>query len=107
MRWNQPNQPLIPYRVTSAKPTTTGESERGRSTNALRKPLPGTLARTIRSAQTIPKTVFTTTAIAVTMSVSLNAAIVFGSVIAAQAPSRSSDVRHTIITSGPTRMSVR
>ncbi len=63
--------------------------------------------RTITSAQTIPKTVFTTTAIAVTVSVSLNAAIVSGFVIAAQAPSRSSNVRQTIITSGPIRMSVR
>ena len=55
----------------------------------------------------MPKTVFTTTAIAVTVSVSLNAASVFGSVIAAHAPSRSSEVRHTIITSGPIRMSAR
>ena len=37
------------------------------------------LPRTITSAQTIPNTVFTTTAIAVTMSVSLNAASVSGS----------------------------
>ena len=65
------------------------------------------LPRTITSAQTIPKTVFTTTAIAVTISVSLKAATVSGSVIAAQAPSRSSAVRHTIIASGPMRMSVR
>ena len=65
------------------------------------------LPRTIRSAQTIPKTVFTTTAIAVTMSVSLNAEIVSGAEIAAQAPSRSSAVRHTIITSGPIRIRAR
>ena len=59
------------------------------------------LPRTITSAQTIPKTVFTTTAIAVTRRVSLNAAMVSGSVIAAQAPSRSSAVRHTIIGDRP------
>ena len=93
--------------MTSARPTTTGESESGRSTKALRKPLPGILPRTIRSAQTIPKTVLTTTAIAVTISVSLNAEIVSGSEIAAQAPSRSSAVRHTIIRIGPIRISAR
>ena len=45
------------------------------------------LPRTIASAQTIPNTVLTGTAIAVTSSVSLKAEIVSGSVIAAQAPS--------------------
>ena len=65
------------------------------------------LPRTITRAQTIPNTVFTATAIAVTVRVSLKAATVFGSEIAAQAPSRSSAVRHTIIASGPTRMSAR
>ena len=74
---------------------------------ALRNPLPRMLPRTITSAQTIPKTVFTTTAIPATSSVSLNAAIVSGSVIAAQAPSRSSAVRQTIIAIGPTRISPR
>ena len=59
------------------------------------------LPRTITSAQTIPNTVFTTTAIAVTKSVSLNAAIVSGAEIAAQAPSRSSAVRHTIMNERP------
>ena len=48
------------------------------------------LPRTMTSAQTIPNTVFTATAITVTSSVSLKAETVFGSVIAAQAPSRSS-----------------
>ena len=93
--------------MRSENPTITGESESGRSTKALRKPLPRMSPRTITSAQTIPKTVFTTTAIAVTMSVSLNAESVSGSLIAAQAPSTSSAVRHTIIASGPMRMSVR
>ncbi len=65
------------------------------------------LPRTITSAQTIPKTVFTTTAIAMTRKVSLKAAIVSGFVIAAQAPSKSSAVRHTIIAIGPIRMSAR
>ena len=55
----------------------------------------------------IPNTVFTTTAIVVTFSVSSKAAIVSGAVIAAHAPSRSSAVRHTIIASGAMRMSVR
>ena len=106
-RWNHPNQPFRPYSVTSEKPTITGESERGRSTKALRKPRPGTSPRTISSAQTIPNTVFTATAIAVTVSVSLNAAIVSGSEMAVHAPSRSSVVRSTIIASGPTRISPR
>ena len=66
----------------------TGESESGRSTKAFRKPLPRMLLRTITSAQTIPNTVLTTTAIPATRSVSLNAETVSGSVIAAQAPSQ-------------------
>ena len=45
---------------------------------AFRRPLPGKRRRTIASAQTIPKTVFTGTAIAVMISVSLNAWIVSG-----------------------------
>ena len=64
---------------------------------ALRNPLPGMLPRTIASPQTIPNTVFTATAIAVTSRVSLKAEMVSGAVIAAQAPSRSSAVRHTIM----------
>ena len=85
----------------------TGESASGRSMKALRRPRPGMLPRTITSAQTTPNTVFTTTAIAVTKSVSLNASIVSGAEIAPQAPSRSSAVRHTIIDSGPTRIKAR
>ena len=46
--------------------------------NALSRPLPGKRLRTIASAQTIPKTVFTGTAMAVMISVSLNAWIVSG-----------------------------
>ena len=91
----------------SEKPTITGESESGRSTNALRKPRPGIFPRTITRPQTIPKTVFTTTAIAVTVRVSLKAETVSGAEIAAHAPSRSSAVRHTIIASGPMRITVR
>ena len=45
----------------------------------------GTSRRTIASAQTMPKTVFTGTAIAVMISVSLNAWIVSGVVSASQA----------------------
>ena len=105
--WNEENQPLIPYSATSAKPTITGESESGRSTKALRKPLPRMLPRTITSAQTIPKTVLTATAITVTKRVSSKAAIVLDSVMAAQAPSRSSAVRQTIMKIGPMRMSAR
>ena len=41
--------------------------------NALSSPLPGKLRRTMASAQTTPKTVFTGTAIAVMISVSLKA----------------------------------
>ena len=46
--------------------------------NALSNPLPGNLRRTIASAQTIPNTVFTGTAIAVMSNVSLSALIVSG-----------------------------
>ncbi len=41
--------------------------------NAFSRPFPGKARRTIASAHTIPKTVFTGTAIAVMISVSLNA----------------------------------
>ena len=53
--------------------------------NALSTPLPGNVRRTIASAQTIPNTVFTGTAIAVMISVSLNAWIVSGVESASQA----------------------
>jgi hypothetical protein len=46
--------------------------------NAFRSPLPQNRFRTIARAQTIPKTVFTGTAIAVMISVSLKAWIVSG-----------------------------
>ena len=46
--------------------------------NAFRSPLPGNDRRTMARAHTIPKTVFTGTAIAVMISVSLNAWIVSG-----------------------------
>ena len=62
--------------------------------NALSRPLPGNRRRTITSAQTIPKTVFSGTAIAVMSSVSLNAWIVSGEESASQAGSKpSSNVR--------------
>ena len=98
---------MIPYSTTSEKPTITGESESGRSTKAFRKPLPRMLLRTITSAQMIPNTVFTTTAIARDHEGQLESRDRAGSLIAAQAPSRSSAVRHTIIAIGPMRMSVR
>ena len=64
--------------------------------------------RTIASAQTIPKTVFTGTAIAVMISVSLNAWIVSGVVSASQAGAKpSSNVRQKTIASGPTRIAAR
>ncbi len=69
---------------------------------------PANLLRTIASAQTIPNTVFTGTAIAVMISVNLNALIVSGVVSASQAgPKPSSNVRQKTIASGPTRMAAR
>ena len=56
--------------------------------NAFSRPLPGNRRRTIASAQTTPKTVFTGTAIAVMISVSLNAWIVSGAESAFQAASK-------------------
>ena len=53
--------------------------------NAFRIPLPGNRRRTIASAQTTPKTVFTGTAIAVMISVSLKAWIVSAELSASQA----------------------
>ncbi len=74
---------------------------------ALRNARPGMSPRTTTSAHTIPNTVFTPTAIAVTSRVSLKAETVSGAVIAAQAPSRSWAVRQTIMSSGPTRITTR
>ena len=71
---------------------------------ALTTPFPANRLRTIASAQTIPKTVFTGTAIAVMISVSLKAWIVSGVVSAFQAePKPSSNVRQKTIASGPTQ----
>ena len=76
--------------------------------NAFSRPLPGNRFRTIASAQTIPNTVFTGTAIAVMISVSLKALIVSGVVSASQAgPKPSSNVRQKTIASGPTRITAR
>ena len=64
--------------------------------------------RTIASAQTIPNTVFTGTAIAVMISVSLKALIVSGVVSASHAGAKpSSNVRQKTIASGPTRITAR
>ena len=76
--------------------------------NAFRRFLPGNLFRTIASAATIPKTVFTGTAIAVMISVSLKALIVSGVVSASHAgPKPSLNVSQKTIASGPTRMIAR
>ena len=76
--------------------------------NAFRRPLPRNLRRTIASAQTIPKTVFTGTAMAVMIRVSLSALIVSGVVSASQAGANpSSNVRQKTIASGPTRITAR
>ena len=74
---------------------------------ALSRPLPGKRRRTIASAQTTPKTVFTGTAIAVMRSVSLKAWIVSGAESASQAAPTSSKVRQKTITSGATRIVAR
>ena len=76
--------------------------------NAFRTPLPGNRLRTIARAQTIPKTVFTGTAMAVMIRVSLKALSVSGVVNASQAGANpSSNVRQKTIASGPTRMTAR
>ena len=102
-----PNQPSSPYRRKSERPTTTGESASGRSMNAFSRPLPQNRFRTIASAQTIPKTVFTGTAIAVMINVSLNAWIVSGVARASHAADASWNVRQKTMTSGPTRTTAR
>jgi len=80
-----PNQPSSPYRRKRASPTTTGDRASGRSMKAFRRPLPQKDFRTIASAHTIPNTVFTGTAMAVMISVSLNAWSVSGAVSASHA----------------------
>ena len=103
-----PNQPSSPYRRNSARPTTTGESASGRSMKALRRPLPQKRLRTIASAHTIPNTVFTGTAMAVMIRVSLKALSVSGVDSASHAGAKpSSKVLQKTIASGPTRMTAR
>ena len=76
--------------------------------NAFRSPLPRKRRRTIASAQTMPNTVFTGTAMAVMISVSLNALSVSGVVSASHAgPKPSSNVLQNTTASGPTRISAR
>ena len=76
--------------------------------NAFSTPFPGKRRRTIAIAQTIPKTVFIGTAIAVMRRVSLNAWIVSGVVSAFHAGATpSSNVRQKTMASGPTRISAR
>src|SRR4051794_1933122 len=65
-------------------PTITGETAIGRSTSALSAPTPGKRWRTIRSAQRIPNTVFSGTAIDATRSVSLSACSASGFVTSCQ-----------------------
>ncbi len=92
----------------SERPTTTGESASGRSTNAFTRPFPGNRRRTIASAQTIPKIVFNGTAIAVMISVFFSAPVVCESVSAFQtAPKPWSNVFQKSIESGPSRTTSR
>ena len=58
---------------------TTGETARGRSMKALRSPLPRKRRRTMASAQRMPNTVFSGTAMAAAISVTRNACSVLGS----------------------------
>jgi len=76
--------------------------------NAFRRPLPGKSRRTIASAQTMPKTVFAGTAIAVMISVSSNAWTVSAEDSAVQAgDSPFSNVRQNTTVSGPSRITAR
>src|SRR4051794_39833716 len=107
--WNHgPNQPVRPYSRNSDRPTTTGESASGRSTNAFTSPLPGKRRRTIARPTTIPKIVFSGTAIAAISIVSLNACSVSASVIADHAlPIPSAQIRQKSIDSGPSKTTVK
>ena len=77
--------------------------------NAFSRPLPGKRFRTIASAQTIPKTVFTGTAIAVMISVSLKALIVSGrrERVPRGRERRPRTCARRRSTSGPTRIAAR
>src|SRR5947208_2846033 len=63
------------------RPTMTGETAIGRSTIEFNAPTPGKRWRTMRSAQRIPNTVLSGTAIAATISVSFSAWSASGVVI--------------------------
>ena len=72
--------------------------------NALTNPFPGNRRRTIASATTIPKTVFSGTAIAVISSVFLKAMRLSCALTASQkGPKPCWNVFQKIITSGPSR----
>ena len=78
--WNgrSPSQPPRPKTRISARPTTTGEIANGRSMTAFSSALPRKRPRASASAQSTPKIVLSGTAIAVTVSVRLNAEIAAG-----------------------------
>ena len=76
--------------------------------NAFSSPFPGKERRTMASAHTTPKTVFTGTAIAVMIRVSLNAWTVSGAESACHAGEKPcSDVRQKTSASGPTKIATR
>ena len=76
-----PSQPPLPNTRISASPTTTGEIANGRSISEFSTALPRNRPRASASAQSTPKIVLSGTAIAVTVSVRLNAEIAAGVVI--------------------------
>ena len=76
-----PNQPLIPYTSTSARPTITGETTNGMSISASRILRPRALDRISTIAVPTPKIVFSGTAIAAISTDSQNALIAAGVVM--------------------------
>ena len=76
-----PSQPSLPQNRTSATPTITGETAKGRSTMASSSPRPRKFPRASASAVTRPNTTLSGTVIATIVSDSVIAAIAAGVVI--------------------------
>src|SRR4029077_2591449 len=74
-----PSQPCKPNNKTKIRPEITGETEKGRSINVMRKLLPGNWNFAMAQAAAIPKIRFSGTAMAAAVKVSQIAAAASGS----------------------------
>ena len=95
------NHPLRPNRMTAARPTVTGDSANGRSTNAFISARPANRCRTSTHATTTPITAVTTTVTTAMMPVSRKACCTSGSRnVSATTCQPGSSAVHAMLSSG-------